>query len=132
MNKKFKTLIDKIFNLYDKYMVNRQYKNRSFESIEDYDKQQEQLSIEIKAIEKIAIAEFQNVISEVFPHVEIIAYDSRFIRKDKGKFGNVLCKGLTDLEEARTVQGYFEGETYFSILIQRFEDLDEETQKNFL
>lgn len=129
MNKKFKNLMDKIYNLYDKYMVNRQYKNRSFESEDQYLKLQEQLAEEINEMEKIALIEFRKVFEEVFPHAEVLAYDSRHIRKGKAKFGNLLIKGLKDLEEARTLQKYFESETYFSVLIQRYEDLDEETQK---
>ena len=70
-------------------------------------------------------------IKEVFPDVEIVAFDSRFFKKGQAKLGNFLCKGVKDLEEGRTIQKYFESVTYTNILITRWEDLDEESKKNF-
>lgn len=132
MNKKFRNFMDQLHTLYDKYMVNREYKNRSFDDEEKFKIAQESLAEEIEKLEVQIKTEIEKVLVEVFPHVEIIAYDSRYFNKGKGKFGNILCKGLVDNEEGRTIQKYFEAETYFLILVQRFEDLDEETQNNIL
>ena len=132
MNKKFKNFMDQLHTLYDKYMVNREYKNRSFDNEEKFKEEQEILASQIDELEIKIKAEIEKVISEVFPHVEVIAYDSRYFNRGKGKFGNLLCKNLVDNEEGRTIQKYFEAETYFLIIIQRFEDLDEETQNKIL
>ena len=132
MNKKFKNFMDQLHTLYDKYMVNREYKNRSFDNEEKFKEEQENLASQIDELEIKIKAEIEKVISEVFPHVEVIAYDSRYFNRGKGKFGNLLCKNLVDNEEGRTIQKYFEAETYFLIIIQRFEDLDEETQNKIL
>lgn len=132
MNKKFKNFMDQLHTLYDKYMVNREYKNRSFDNEDKFKEEQENLASQIDELEIKIKAEIEKVISEVFPHVEIIAYDSRYFNRGKGKFGNLLCKNLVDNEEGRTIQKYFEAETYFLIIIQRFEDLDEETQNKIL
>lgn len=132
MNKKFKNFMDQLHTLYDKYMVNREYKNRSFDNEEKFKEEQEILASQIDELEIKIKAEIEKVISEVFPHVEVIAYDSRYFNRGKGKFGNLLCKNLIDNEEGRTIQKYFEAETYFLIIIQRFEDLDEETQNKIL
>ena len=132
MNKKFKNFMDQLHTLYDKYMVNREYKNRSFDNEEKFKEEQENIASQIDELEIKIKAEIEKVISEVFPHVEVIAYDSRYFNRGKGKFGNLLCKNLVDNEEGRTIQKYFEAETYFLIIIQRFEDLDEETQNKIL
>ena len=132
MNKKFKNFMDQLHTLYDKYMVNREYKNRSFDNEEKFKEEQEILASQIDELEIKIKVEIEKVISEVFPHVEVIAYDSRYFNRGKGKFGNLLCKNLVDNEEGRTIQKYFEAETYFLIIIQRFEDLDEETQNKIL
>ena len=132
MNKKFKNFMDQLHTLYDKYMVNREYKNRSFDNEEKFKEEQEILASQIDELEIKIKAEIEKVISEVFPHVEVIAYDSRYFNRGKGKFGNLLCKNLVDNEEGRTIQKYFEAETYFLIIIQRFEDLDEDTQNKIL
>lgn len=132
MNKKFRNFMDQLHTLYDKYMVNREYKNRSFDNEDKFKEEQENLASQIDELEIKIKAEIEKVISEVFPHVEIIAYDSRYFNRGKGKFGNLLCKNLVDNEEGRTIQKYFEAETYFLIIIQRFEDLDEETQNKIL
>ena len=132
MNKKFKNFMDQLHTLYDKYMVNREYKNRSFDNEEKFKEEQEILASQIDELEIKIKSEIEKVISEVFPHVEVIAYDSRYFNRGKGKFGNLLCKNLVDNEEGRTIQKYFEAETYFLIIIQRFEDLDEETQNKIL
>lgn len=132
MNKKFKNFMDQLHTLYDKYMVNREYKNRSFDNEDKFKEEQENLASQIDELEIKIKAEIEKVISEVFPHVEVIAYDSRYFNRGKGKFGNLLCKNLVDNEEGRTIQKYFEAETYFLIIIQRFEDLDEETQNKIL
>lgn len=132
MNKKFRNFMDQLHTLYDKYMVNREYKNRSFDNEDKFKEEQENLASQIDELEIKIKAEIEKVISEVFPHVEVIAYDSRYFNRGKGKFGNLLCKNLVDNEEGRTIQKYFEAETYFLIIIQRFEDLDEETQNKIL
>lgn len=132
MNKKFKNFMDQLHTLYDKYMVNREYKNRSFDNEDKFKEEQKNLASQIDELEIKIKVEIEKVISEVFPHVEVIAYDSRYFNRGKGKFGNLLCKNLVDNEEGRTVQKYFEAETYFLIIIQRFEDLDEETQNKIL
>lgn len=131
-NKKFSNFIDRLHILYDKYMVNREYRTRSFDDEEKFKNAQENLAEQIEMLENQIKEEIEKVIVEIFPHVEILAYDSRHFNKGKGKFGNILCKGLNDNEEARTIQKYFESETYFLVLVQRFEDLDEETQDKIL
>lgn len=126
MNKKLKTYMDILYTLYDKYVVNREYKNRSFENDDIYNKEQLKLANEIEEKEALVKEEIKNVLKEVFPEIEIVAYDSRFLERGKYKLGHLLCKNTKDKEECRTIQKYFEAETLFLIIVQRFEDLDDD------
>ena len=118
--KNFLNYLDSYEVKYNMFCDNREYKNRSFKDEQEYKDVQYALANEIEIIDK-----------EVFPDVEIVAFDSRFFKKGQAKLGNFLCKGVKDLEEGRTIQKYFESVTYTNILITRWEDLDEETKKNF-
>lgn len=132
MNKKFKKFMEQLVTLYDKYVVNREYKNRSFDNEDSFKLEQEKLAVQIEELESEIKTEIEKMIKETFPHVEVIAYDSRYFSKAKGKFGNLLCKGLKDNEEGRVIQKYFEVETFFLILVHRFEDLNEDIQNDIL
>ena len=103
-----------------------------FKDNDDFLKTQYALAEEIEIIDKEVKSESEKIIKEIFSDVEIVAYDSRFFKKGQAKLGNFLCKGVKDLEEARTIQKYFGSVTYTNILITRWEDLDEESKKNFI
>ena len=130
--KNFLNYLDSYEVKYNMFVGNREYRTRSFKDDEDFKRVQFALAEEIDLIDKEVKKESEKIIKEVFPDVEIVAYDSRFFKKGQAKLGNFLCKGVKDLEEARTIQKYFESITYTNILITRWEDLDEDTQKNFL
>jgi hypothetical protein len=130
--KNFLNYLDSYEVKYNMFVDNREYRTRSFKDDEDFKRVQFALAEEIDLIDKEVKKESEKIIKEVFPDVEIVAYDSRFFKKGQAKLGNFLCKGVKDLEEARTIQKYFESITYTNILITRWEDLDEDTQKNFL
>lgn len=130
--KNFLNYLDSYEVKYNMFCDNREYKNKSFKDKDDFLKTQYALAEEIEIIDKEVKSESEKVIKEIFPDVEIVAYDSRFFKKGQAKLGNFLCKGIKDLEEARTIQKYFESVTYTNILITRWEDIDEETKKNFL
>jgi hypothetical protein len=129
--KNFLTYLDSYEVKYNMFCDNREYKSRSFKDQEDFLKTQYALAEEIELLDKEVKIESEKIIKEIFPNVSVVAYDSRFFKRGQSKLGNFLCKGITDLEEARTIQKYFESITYTNILITRWEDLDEETQKNF-
>lgn len=129
--KNFLTYLDSYEVKYNMFCDNREYKSRSFKDQEDFLKTQYALAEEIELLDKEVKIESEKIIKEIFPNVSIVAYDSRFFKRGQSKLGNFLCKGIIDLEEARTIQKYFESVTYTNILITRWEDLDEETQKNF-
>ena len=130
--KNFLNYLDSYEVKYNMFVDNREYRTRSFKDDEDFKRVQFALAEEIDLIDKEVKLESEKIIKEIFPDVEIVAYDSRFFKKGQAKLGNFLCKGVKDLEEARTIQKYFESITYTNILITRWEDLDEDTQKNFL
>lgn len=117
---------------YNMFVDNREYRNKSFKDEKEYQDIQFALANEIEIIDKEVKMESEKIIKEIFPYVEVIAFDSRFFKKGQAKLGNFLCKGIRDLEEVRTIQKYFESVTYTNILITRWEDIDEETKKNFL
>ena len=129
--KNFLNYLDSYEVKYNMFCDNREYKNRSFKDEQEYKDVKYALANEIEIIDKEVLKESEKIIKEVFPDVEIVAFDSRFFKKGQAKLGNFLCKGVKDLEEGRTIQKYFESVTYTNILITRWEDLDEETKKNF-
>ena len=96
MNKKFKNFMDQLHTLYDKYMVNREYKNRSFDNEDKFKEEQENLASQIDELEIKIKVEIEKVISEVFPHVEVIAYDSRYFNRGKGKFARRFIPQVLD------------------------------------
>lgn len=132
MNKKIKKYIEELYILYDKYMVNREYKSRSFKTNELFISTQHIIGEEIEKNENELFKLIQETINQFFPTVQVLRYDSRFLKKNRNLLGNVLCKNIPDKEEARTIQLYFDAETNYSISIQRLEDFDDETQKRLI
>lgn len=130
--KNFLNYIDSYEIKYNMFCDNREYKSRSFKDETEFLEIQTALAEEIEIIDKEVKIESQKIIQEIFPNVEVVAFDSRYFKKGQSKLGNLLCKGVKDLEECRTIQKYFESVTYTIVVITRFEDLDEEIQKNFL
>ena len=126
-------LIRSMSILYDKFLTNRQYKDRQFkDNEEEYMKNQQALANDIKFQEDLVSRSIQTIFKENFPKIEFIAYDSRllYFNRAKSRIGMILVKGADD-EDKIAIQKFFQENYLTEILIDKFEDLPEEIQKKF-
>lgn len=126
-------LIRSMSILYDKFLTNRQYKDRQFKDDEEsYMKNQEALANDIKFQEDLVSRSIQTIFKENFPRIEFIAYDSRllYFNRAKSRIGVILIKNATD-EDKVAIENFFKENYLTEILINKFEDLPEELQKKF-
>lgn len=117
--------------LYDKFKVNREYKNKSWADEASYMKDQRELVEKITELDDKVKPEVVKIINEAFPEVEVVAFDSRMHSAEARRVGNVLLKGVTDRTQLIEIETWFERCTAYTIGTDRFEDLPEELKTKF-
>lgn len=130
-----KRLITSLMSLttkYDMFYTNHQYKNMHFKSEEEYKSVQLALSSELQIEENIAKDILIQYFRENFPNVQFVLYDSRTIcmTNIRHRIGRILLKGLGENQnEINEVKQTFNADTDLTVEVSRWEDLDEESQK---
>ena len=119
--------------LYDKFLTNRQYKDKQFKDDEkEYMKNQQALANDIKFQEDLVSRTISTLFKEFFPKLEFIAYDSRllYFNRAQSRLGLILVKGINEDDEMN-IKKFFRENFLMEILINKFEDLTEDLQKKF-
>lgn len=130
---KLQDLIRSMSIFYDKFLTNKQYREKQFKDNDaEYMKNQNALAEDIKFQEGLVSKTLENIFKEFFPNLEFIAYDSRllYFNRAQSRIGLILVKGMKEEDEAR-IKKFFKENFLMEILINRFEDLPEKLQKKF-
>jgi hypothetical protein len=114
---------------YDRFAVNRQYRNKSFKSDAEYVKAQTKLAEQIDELDKKALAKCREVIGVLYPDIEVLMLDSRMNSVSKQSLGRLLCKGIESTTACVDVEQWFLRQTAHRIGVDRIEDLPEDLQK---
>jgi len=120
---------DKKYNMFD---INRQYREKSFESEKEYLNEQQKLADEIDQLDKVVEKEIKKIINEAYPDVEILKFDSRMSSSARLVLGRVLTKGIDSETKALEISLYFERKTSHKVHIDRIENFSEEDSKKIL
>ena len=127
-------LIRSMSILYDKFLTNRQYKDKQFKDNEqEYIKNQKALANEIKFQEGLVSQTLSFIFKEYFPNLEFLAYDSRllYFNRSESRIGLILVSGIKNDEDENNIKKFFRENFMMEILVNKFEDLPEEIQKKF-
>ena len=95
-------LIRSMSILYDKFLTNRQYKDKQFKDNEqEYMKNQKALADDIKFQEGLVSQTLSFIFKEYFPNLEFLAYDSRllYFNRSESRIGLILVKGMIEQDE---------------------------------
>jgi len=118
---------------YDKFFTNRQYKNTQFENNEtEYMRQQNELANDIKKEEDQIFEILKQYFNEVFPELNLIAYDSRFVAFSKSRvmLGVILVENIKDGDESK-IKRFLMENLFVEVKVDKLEDLPEEIRKKF-
>lgn len=130
---KIQDLIRSMSILYDRFLTNRQYKEKQFKDNEqEYIKNQKALADDIKFQEGLVSQTLSFIFKEYFPNLEFLAYDSRllYFNRSESRIGLILVKGMNKQDEDN-IKRFFKENFMMEILVNKFEDLPEELQKKF-
>ena len=123
------TYLESLDKKYTLFCINRSYKDKSFKDESEYLKVQTKLAEEIDILNKEIKEEITKVVHETYPEVEVILYDSRMFSKADQNIGKILTKNIKSQTETLDVKACFEKFVPVKITVERYEDLNEETQK---
>ena len=126
-------LIRSMSILYDKFLTNKQYKDKQFKDNEaEYMKNQQALANDIKFQEDLVSRTLSTLFKEYFPKLNFIAYDSRllYFNRSQSRLGLILVESMSE-EDENKIKNFFKENFLMEILINKFEDLPEELQKKF-
>ena len=130
---KLQDLIRSMSIFYDKFLTNKQYREKQFKDNDaEYMKNQNALAEDIKFQEGLVSKTLENIFKEFFPNLEFIAYDSRllYFNRAQSRIGLILVKGMEEEDEAK-IKRFFKENFLMEILVNKFEDLPEKLQKKF-
>ena len=130
---KIQDLIRSMSILYDRFLTNRQYKEKQFKDNEqEYIKNQKALADDIKFQEGLVSQTLSFIFKQYFPNLEFLAYDSRllYFNRSESRIGLILVKGMNEQDEDN-IKRFFKENFMMEILVNKFEDLPEELQKKF-
>lgn len=127
-------LIRSMSILYDKFLTNRQYKDKQFKDNEqEYMKNQKALADDIKFQEELVSRSIETIFKQYFPNFKFLAYDSRllYFNRSESRLGLILVSGIKNDEDENNIKRFFKENFMMEILVNKFEDLPEELQKKF-
>ena len=126
-------LIRSMSILYDKFLTNKQYREKQFKDNDaEYMKNQNALAEDIKFQEGLVSQTIATLFKEYFPNLEFIAYDSRllYFNRSQSRIGLILVKGMGEEDEA-IIKKFFRENFMMEILVDKFENLSEKLQEKF-
>lgn len=124
-----------LMNKYDMFYTNRQYATMHFKTEEEYKTTQKSLATEIQLEENITRDCLEKYFSQNFPKVKLLLFDSRPIcLNDRNhRLGVCLFQNLSnDENDKNEILRMFKNDTDMTILVNRFEELDDESQKKIM
>lgn len=131
LKRKFKSSANSLMNKYDMFFTNQQYSSQHFQTENEYITIQKALATEIQIEENIMKEFLIKYLKLNFPNLKLVCYDSRPICLTDicHRIGGILIKGLNENEnEINSIKESFKNDTDMTVLITRWESLDEETK----
>lgn len=131
LKRKIKSSANSLMNKYDMFFTNQQYSSQHFQTEEEFITVQKALATEIQIEENIMKEHIMRYFKANFPELKIICYDSRYIciSNINHRVGSILVKNLRENEnEINSIKESFKNDTDLTILVTRWESLDEETK----
>lgn len=125
----WETYLDLLDKKYSMFFINRKYKERSFKSEDEYLDIQSKVANEIEKLNSEIQQEIAEIITNYFPNVQVLHYDSRSYSRGDQIIGRVLTKGVPSQSETFDVKAIFEKFTSVKIFVDRIEDLPEDLQE---
>lgn len=116
--------------LYDRFEVNRMYRERSFKNAEEYVDAQKKLAAEIEELDGKVAEKLKKLVNEGWPDAEMIAYDSRMQSFQRNVLGRILLKGLSASSQCLEVAAWIEKKTTHKVAVDRYEDLADDVKES--
>lgn len=114
---------------YDKFKINREYKETHWPDENTYLKAQQVLLEKISDLDRKVTEEIRLIFQEVYPDVKLVLFDSRMHSYLEGYVGSTLVEGLDDDVKALELKTWFERKTAYKIDVDRFETLPEDVRE---